>query len=135
MKRITALFLFVLIVLSNTVSMSAEIDDVSGLRNAFYYIVTFSDTIEDANFLEARVDAYCYEGQTGQGHAVASVEYDQVMLDSDIDMGTFVTVWAHAGDFQHPDHILYPVEAKRRSMWSVVELRWSDIDSAGNDAE
>jgi len=97
------------------------------MQDAFYKHITFDDTIEDPNFLEARVDAYCYGGQTGMGHAVASVEYNQVMLDSDYDTGAFVTVWAYAGDFQHPENNLFPDENKRRSLVSVVEFRWVDV--------
>lgn len=126
-KKIISVLLIAAFLFANVVTLSADYFDGDGMQDAFYRHITFDDTIEDPNFLEARVDAYCYGGQTGMGHAVASVEYNQVMLDSDYDTGEFVTVWAHAGDFQHPENILYPIATKRRSQWSVVEFRWNDV--------
>ena len=127
MKKIISVVLIAAFLFANVVTLSAEYFDGDDIQEAFYANITFDDTIEWPNFLEARLDAYCYGGQTGMGHAVASVEYNQVMLDSDYDTGEFVTVWAHAGDFQHPENILFPDATKRRSLTSVVEFRWNDV--------
>ena len=127
MKKIISFLIISALIFANLTTFSAESFDGDDMQDAFDYYYTFYDTIENPNFLEARLDAYCWGGQTGQGHAVASVEYDQVMLDSDYDTGAFVTVWAHAGDFQHPENNLFPDENKRRSLASVVEFRWVDV--------
>ena len=127
MKRIISFLLLSALIFANVATFSAESFPGDEIQTAFSYYYTFYDIIEDQNFLEARLDAYCSGGQTGMGHAVASVEYNQVMLDSDYDTGEFVPVWAHAGDFPHPEYNLFPDASKRRSLTSVVEFRWVDV--------
>lgn len=135
MKRKITILAAVLMILTIALPMSAEFGNEAEIQTAFSYYTTFDRTIEGPNYMEACVDAYCSGGQTGLGHALASVEYNQVMLDSDYDIGTFVTVWAHEGDYQDPSHILYPDEELRRALWSVNEQRWSDMDMTGNPVE
>ena len=127
MKKLLPVVFTSLLLLYSTLELSAVTIDDLAPQTAFYYIKTFDRIIEDPNYMEVCVDAYCYGGQTGQGTAVASVEYDHVMLDNDYDTGSFVTVWAHAGDFQHPENILYPDASKRCAMCPIIEFRYTDL--------
>lgn len=133
MKKMLS-FLFVsLLLLSIVLTISAVTIDEMEPHDAFTYNLTFERIIDDqVNYMEVCVDAYCYGGHTGQGTAVASVEYDHVMLDNDYDTGSFVTVWAHAGNFQHPEYNLYPDSSKRRAIYSIIEFRYTDIMGAGD---
>ena len=127
MKKFIFSFLISALLFSATTSFSAIPINGDESQEAFSFYYTFYDTIEDQNFLEARLDAYCSGGQTGKGHAITSVEYDNVMLDCDYDTGAFVTSWSYAGNFQHPEYNLFPIASKRDAQAYVIEYRVTDI--------
>ena len=121
MRKITTILLIMLLVTANAISMTAIATEENSVQTSFYYNLTFNRVIDDNNYyMEVCIDAYCYGGHTGEGVALASVEYDHVMLHNDSDTGAFVTVWAHAGDYQSMP-CLFPDASKRRAVWSIVD--------------
>ena len=122
MKKILFVSILSCFVFFLTSQMSAAIAvEPESTQTSFSYNVTFQRVIDYYDYyMEVCIDAYCYGGHTGEGVAIASVEYDHVMLDNDYDTGGFVSVWAHAGNYQNPQSI-FPDSSKRRALWSIVD--------------
>ena len=127
MKRIISVLLISAFFFANVSTLSAVSVDGDDIQESFSFYYSFYDTIEWSYFLVARLDAYCSGGQTGKGHAITSVAYDNVMLDCDYDTGAFVTSWSYAGTFQNPENNLFPIESKRDAQAYVIEYRITDI--------
>ncbi len=119
--------LLVALVFANLATFSEESFDGDNMQEAFSFYYSFYDTIEWSYFLEARLDAYCSGGQTGKGHAITSVAYDNVVLDFDYDTGAFVTSWSYAETFQNPGNNIFPIGSKRDAQAYVIEYRITDI--------
>ncbi|MBQ6051976.1 MAG: hypothetical protein IJL30_01665 [Clostridia bacterium] len=130
MKKCLCMFLAVLLMCCNSIGFSAITNEYD-LQSNFYHIITFYREINTDYYLEIIADANCYGGQTNQGFALASIEYDHAMLANDSDMGTSISVSASAGNSQNTSSNLYPDETKREINLLIREARWNDFIDSG----